>query len=435
MKRKIVKIFLPLCIVSLITVGISYAAFHAEKKTTNVITIGNVSVNLIDIYTRADNVYPGESIAKEVFAENNGSNDEYVRIHLKKTWTDNEDNEIPELDTELIDINFPNKNDWVDGKDGYYYYQKILKPGERTSDLLDSFKLSKKYDSIKDITPEGNIIVSAEAIQSDNFQPTIDNGKIINWGDIQINDQNNDKLFSFADNRKYNANDNSKSKTKIESNVYFMKDSEEFISLPGDDLFLNFKGLKPGDEKVENINISNLNSKKIYLYMYAANTSIDEFNSEEEKDISDELLSKCTLEVSEEDQSGNIETIYNGPIQHLDSESKTFRSDTIYLGEFEKDTNAVLKAKLHIPKSWDKGNVIGKIDWIFTCEDEKIQNIVPDQPDTNIIPSDNAKVTHHTKTYDSNSILEIVFTVIMILTSFITILIGCYKRYNTSRNK
>lgn len=408
MKKKILKVFLPLCIISIITIGVTYAAFKAEKRTTNVITIGKVNVNLIDIYKRPDVVAPGDEVSKIVSAENNGQNNEYVRIKLRKIWTDKKNNEVKDMNHNLININFPNKEDWIDGGDGYYYYQNILEPGERASDLLNSFKLSLDYEPHSDQDIEGNIIVSAEAIQSDNFKPEIENGHIIGWGDINISEDVDsiDEVLTESNNE--------------ESNVYFQKNSKEFITIPGDDLFLNFKGLVPGDDKVQSINVANHNSKKIHLYMYATNTPKEKFSSETAKAISDELISKCKLEIISRDNNGISKTIYTGPVCGRGKDYDMTSDNAIYLGAFEKDDEAVLETKLHIPEEWTKGNVEGKIDWIFTCKEEEVPNKIPEPPKPEPLPE--------IKTEDNNNVIMIVTLSIVAVLSLGTMGIIYIKR-------
>lgn len=366
LKKKICVAILSICLVGMITVGTTYAIFFAKVSTTNVITIGNIDVELIDIYTRPDSVAPGESVSKIVSAKNVGDNDAYVRINLKKTWT--KDNKVLEnLSTDDIEINFPNPQDWVDGGDGYYYYQKPLAPGETASDLLDSFKLSLSYTDkgIDDL--EGNIIVSAEAIQSKNFDPTVnENGAITGWGDIVISEKregNADKQISSDE----------------ESNVSFLNEADKFITLPGEDLFLNFKGLMPGDDAEQQVKVSNKDKDDIYLYMYADQTSLEKFKSESDKDISDELINACTITVTATYSDGTSDVIYEGPVKGQSSEYDMTIADSIYLGEYRQDEEATLDVKLHVPEEWNVGNVEGKIDWIFDCMKLDEQD-VPEEP-------------------------------------------------------
>ena len=387
LKKKICVAILSICLVGMITVGTTYAIFFAKVSTTNVITIGNIDVELIDIYTRPDSVAPGESVPKIVSAKNVGDNDAYVRINLKKTWT--KDNKVLEnISTDDIEINFPNPQDWIDGGDGYYYYQKPLAPGETASDLLDSFKLSLNYTDkgIEDL--EGNIIVSAEAIQSKNFTPTVNaNGVITGWGDVVISekkDGNADKQISLDE----------------ESNVSFLNEADKFITLPGEDLFLNFKGLMPGDDAEQKVKVSNKDKDSIYLYMYADQTSLEKFESESDKDISDELINACTITVTATYSDGTSEIIYEGPVKGQSSAYDMTIMDSIYLGKYQQDEEATLDVKLHVPEEWNVGNVEGKIDWIFDCmkldeedvPEEPKQEVVVPGTDTPSVSEDTPKI-------------------------------------------
>ena len=366
--KKIFKYILPLCVVGLLTVGITYAGFKARKDTTNIITIGDLEVELIDIYTRPDSVGPGDNVSKIVSAENTGNNDAYIRINLEKVWTDKDGNVVEGLDPDLIEINFPNPEDWIDGGDGYYYYQRPLKAGERAENLLDSFKLSLNYKPNGNEEIEGNIIVNAEGIQADNFTPEIIDGVIVSWGDIEIkNDRYDGEIAQTVG-------------SNLDSNVYFQEKSYEFITIEGDDLFLNFKGLMPGDDKVQNINVENKNDKTIHLYMYAAETSKDKFSSEEAKKISDELISASTIEVTAKYKDGTTKVIYSGPVHGNGKAFDMTTENAIYLGRFEKGDAATLEAKLHIPEEWTKGRAEGKVDWIFTCAEEEVPNVIPPAP-------------------------------------------------------
>ena len=353
-KKRNTLIALAITVVCAISVGITYAAFNAKKETTNVITIGNIGVELIDIYTRPKSVAPGEEVSKIVSAKNTGSNDAYVRINVEKTWTA-EGEEISSLDNDLIEINFPNEDEWIKGEDNYYYYQKILKPGETADNLIDSFKLGLGY-SYDGNEVEGNIIVKAEAIQSDNFNPHNEDGKITSWGDIEIKNSEDYAVIYSDIQSEYS-----------DSNVYFQNDAHEFVSIPSDDLFLNFKGLMPGDDIIQDINISNKNNDTIHLYMYASETSEDKFESEELKKISDELIDECSIEVISTNKDGSTKTLYNGPLNGKGNNQDMTVINSIYLGRYEKDDESKISVKLHVPESWDKGNVEGKIDWIFTC--------------------------------------------------------------------
>lgn len=147
----------------------------------------SADIGLIDIYDRpAEGVGAGETVSKQVGITNNGTVDVYVRIEVDKSWTLNGVS-IEDMNTDWININLPNINDWVYGSDGYYYYQHPLEPGQTTSDLMNSFTVSDDYKNPWYPGIEGNIIVNGESVAVDGFTPEYDeDGRIIGWGDLSF---------------------------------------------------------------------------------------------------------------------------------------------------------------------------------------------------------------------------------------------------------
>lgn len=80
-----------------LSVGVcgSYAYIAAEEKTVNVITAGNVKINLVQTTVSKENstlmetgsldgLIPGQQISRIVQVENTGDNPAYIRIHVNK---------------------------------------------------------------------------------------------------------------------------------------------------------------------------------------------------------------------------------------------------------------------------------------------------------------------------------------------------------------
>ncbi|MDO5560409.1 MAG: hypothetical protein Q4F95_12530 [Oscillospiraceae bacterium] len=150
-------------------------------------TQDSAAIDLIDIYERPSyGVGAGETVDKQVGISNKGNVPVYVRVQADKSWTI-DGIKVPDMNTDWININLPNINDWVYGGDGYYYYQYPLEPGESTSDLMNSFTISDDYKNTLYPGIEGNIIVSGESVAIEGFTPEYDeNGKIIGWGDVSF---------------------------------------------------------------------------------------------------------------------------------------------------------------------------------------------------------------------------------------------------------
>lgn len=145
MKKKIILALAAVASFLSISVYGSYAYLTAEIKTENVITAGNLKIALIEtssaedgfgaaVAGRLNGVMPGKTISKIVQVENRGDNEAYVRVQVKKDIILAEGNSSPDLSLVTCDFN---KEYWIDGNDGYYYYRDSLEAGRRTEPLFE----------------------------------------------------------------------------------------------------------------------------------------------------------------------------------------------------------------------------------------------------------------------------------------------------------
>lgn len=176
--------------VALVSVGVTMAAWNAQTSETNVVTIGNVKIDLIDTYTPQNNVSPGVAVDKVVSVKNTGNTSCYVRIFVKKEWR-TDTGASTNLSVALIEPQY-NYSDWVKGTcpsgsvyTGYecYYYQSELAPNETADSLFDKFVLDDSFDVDTYGNYEGHIFVKAEAVQSEYIDGELikTNGKITGW--------------------------------------------------------------------------------------------------------------------------------------------------------------------------------------------------------------------------------------------------------------
>ena len=171
-KWKIVALCTVLACLSIVASG-TLAYFTAQETAHNVITSGGVDIQLHEFSERGneelvpwrdvDGVMPGAEISKIVTVENTGASDAWVRIKVDKTIKlasgDKGNPEVMELDIK--------KAFWTE-QDGYYYYNKPLKPGETTPPLFttvtfDAVKMDNEYQGSKAF-----IDVKADAVQVAN---------------------------------------------------------------------------------------------------------------------------------------------------------------------------------------------------------------------------------------------------------------------------
>lgn len=193
-KKKLLVLLTSLTLVAVVGIGATLAYFTDNDSATNVITMGHVDVDLdepnfdkpVDDPTTPEDeskeekdntiedVTPGQSIVKDptiTVAED--SEDAYVRAKVE--FTGLTDAQVADL---LANINIDDTV-WFLAEDGYYYYNAKLTAGD-SAVLFDTVVIPETWgNEVADLTFE--IIVSAEAIQADNFEPTVENDMIVAW--------------------------------------------------------------------------------------------------------------------------------------------------------------------------------------------------------------------------------------------------------------
>lgn len=160
MKKKVLIGLAVFAAAALLAAGV-WAWFTATAEAeTNEFTAGTVAIALHDEFAEDGivNWNPGDCAEKEVYVENTGTLDAYVRVKLTPEWEDGLSNE---------------NVTWVVGSNWYlhegWYYYKLVLPGSvnaQTSPLisevcLDGEKTDNDYQGAK-LT----IKVEAEAVQA-----------------------------------------------------------------------------------------------------------------------------------------------------------------------------------------------------------------------------------------------------------------------------
>ncbi|MDZ5146920.1 hypothetical protein GNF53_02820 [Clostridium perfringens] len=184
-KKKIIG----LCIVGVLAVGSiggSLAWFTSSDSVTNPFSTAstdnpsdpNSGIKIHEDFNKedADNTLPGDTVTKQVNVINKATYDQLIRVKIKKVWKDAKGEEKPDLDTKNINLNFennltdsnkPEEGKWIEGSDGYYYYNGIVNPDGQTANLLESVTLSKdttnEFKGLK-----FDVVVDSEGVQAAN---------------------------------------------------------------------------------------------------------------------------------------------------------------------------------------------------------------------------------------------------------------------------
>ena len=178
--KKLISMVVAIALVAVIGVGATLAYFTDKDEVTNVITMGHVDVDLDepnyegkdDENNEVKDVEPGQEITKDpTITVVQGSEDAYVRATI--AYEGLTDDQIAELAIVI------NAGWYFNEADGYYYYNAKLAAGESAT-LFESVKIPETWgNEVADLRFE--IIVNAEAIQADNFEPTMDGDMITAW--------------------------------------------------------------------------------------------------------------------------------------------------------------------------------------------------------------------------------------------------------------
>ena len=178
MKRKLLILsVLAICIATLAAGTLAY--FTSEGKAHNVITTGGVEITVQEWadegktkpFENLTGVMPNTTVTKIAEIKNTGASDAWVRVKVEKNIKLQGEG-TP--DTALVELTL-NTADWTE-KDGYYYYTKVLKPGEVTAPIFTAvtFKpdMGNEYQNAT-----ATVDVVAQAVQTANNGDTVMDAK------------------------------------------------------------------------------------------------------------------------------------------------------------------------------------------------------------------------------------------------------------------
>jgi len=144
------------------------AYYTTVGKATNVVTSGDIQLMIhektadgSDFPTDGVYVIPGDIVSKQVTVENVCTHPFYLRVNLVSGATD--ESLSPE-DCLKMDIDTAN---WTQA-DGYYYYNRILEPGETTTALFNQVEIVGSRVDRDHIGSTLSLTVQAQAVQSEN---------------------------------------------------------------------------------------------------------------------------------------------------------------------------------------------------------------------------------------------------------------------------
>lgn len=169
MTRKLHVLAAALLITALLLTGVTLAAVTTSLRVPDRdVSTGNVGIRLDGYKATAagTELVPTEGFARDVIVECTGNHPVYIRVDLSAQ--------------DLLEPVLADRTNWLKGKDGYWYYQKALSTGQRTTNLLTGFQVPATVTKEKS-GQTVNLDVIAQAVQSEYLDLSLEGGKILSW--------------------------------------------------------------------------------------------------------------------------------------------------------------------------------------------------------------------------------------------------------------
>lgn len=167
-KRKVLVMAAVIALMTLFSRS-TLAYYTVTGIATNVVTFGSFGMEIQEstaigtpFPAEGVRVLPGETVSKEVAVRNVCSQPFWLRVQLVK-GSDQESLSADDV-LQILDLN---EVQWTEHQ-GYYYYNRILNPGETTEKLFTKVKISGAHVDQSNIGAELTLTVKAYAVQSEN---------------------------------------------------------------------------------------------------------------------------------------------------------------------------------------------------------------------------------------------------------------------------
>lgn len=197
-KKSILAVLSILVIISTFAIGSLANWFTSSDSVTNNFKLANYEVVTHEKFV-PKNPKKGSDITKEVTVKNTGTLPTYVRVKIVPYWKNGMPLKYNGINT--VDLNFTNSKEWVKNGD-FYYYKKILQPGETSEVLLNGLTVSSKLNNNDDYKMnELEVDVFTESViykgdmQKENNKYTVDSNKD---GKIELGEEKHNFIHNEA---------------------------------------------------------------------------------------------------------------------------------------------------------------------------------------------------------------------------------------------
>lgn len=177
--RKSLIIAVSSTLAAVLMIGGTVAYFIAEPvKLVNTFTKGTISCEIIEKFDK--------NAKENVRVHNTGSAEAFIRVRLVPSWeNDNGEAVVKSASLDDLDIkwNASKDTDWIDGKDGYFYFKTKVSPDDHDDENFNDCTLVLiDKATVKDANGlHMNLSVLAEAIQC-NPKEAVSSS----WGKVRV---------------------------------------------------------------------------------------------------------------------------------------------------------------------------------------------------------------------------------------------------------
>lgn len=175
MKRKLIIGSILVILLATLTTG-TWAYYSSKTVAHNVITSGNVKIDLLEWadkdktkpFVDLTGIMPGTSVTKVPEVKNVGEGEAWIRAKVEISIVNADKEQLPneKNNKQLVTFKLLN-NGWIDGKDGYYYYEKFVKPDGLTEPIFDTVSFDAAMDNPYQ-NCKATVTIKAEAVQTAN---------------------------------------------------------------------------------------------------------------------------------------------------------------------------------------------------------------------------------------------------------------------------
>lgn len=170
----------------LFLISSTFAYWSGKIEHTNELKADKIEAKIEETFEPSE---PEGTVQKKVTFKNDSSNASFLRVSYAETWERTEGNNKVLLNNQLNGKDVATKKwehgfgqdsgVWTDGGDGWYYYNKVLKPGASTEEILESVSFPDyfgEYQEYKDA--DYQLYFQMELLQVSDSQSTLNSAEV-----------------------------------------------------------------------------------------------------------------------------------------------------------------------------------------------------------------------------------------------------------------